>query len=361
MKISIIGNNLTSLILAKSLANKNVNTQIFHKKKTYNTKSNRCIAITNENLKFLDKNFVIPKNLINPVNEISILNEQNKNDEILNFKKKQNLIFLIKNNDLIKVLKKSLKKIKFREIKNSKFYENLLNKSKNELIINCENNNFYNKNFFNKKFYKDYKSVAYTFLLKHKKIQNHKATQIFTKYGPLAFLPLSNFQTSVVFSIYKNKKLINNYEIVKIVKKYNKLYSITGVSKVEKADLIFESARKYYYKNILLFGNNLHRIHPLAGQGFNMTLRDLKILVKEICKLKSLGLPINENFNKHFENKTKPYNLLYSNGINLIENIFRIDSVIKNKISNKIPILINKNQKLKNILMEFADKGFNLN
>ena len=46
------------------------------------------------------------------------------------------------------------------------------------------------------------------FSLKHRKIQNNTASQIFTKNGPLAFLPLSEIETSIVYSI-KGKKNIN--------------------------------------------------------------------------------------------------------------------------------------------------------
>ena len=42
------------------------------------------------------------------------------------------------------------------------------------------------------------------------------------------------------------------------------------------------SLRSYHYKNVLAFGDLLHRIHPLAGQGFNMTIRDINILNKII-------------------------------------------------------------------------------
>ena len=44
--------------------------------------------------------------------------------------------------------------------------------------------------------------------IKETKIQknNKKAIQIFTKFGPLAFLPISKLQTSVVYSI-KNKSI----------------------------------------------------------------------------------------------------------------------------------------------------------
>ena len=63
--------------------------------------------------------------------------------------------------------------------------------------------------------------------------------------------------------------------------------------------------RSYYNKNILAFGDLLHRIHPLAGQGFNMTIRDIKILIGLIQKKIDLGLPIDSSINKEFENKTK--------------------------------------------------------
>ena len=360
MKISIIGNNLTSLILAKGLAKKNINVEIFYSNKLINYKSNRTLSITNQNMKFIDKNLVkIPKKYINSINEIGIFTENSKNSEILNFKNKKDLFYLMRNQDLFKIIKKNLKGVKFSKIKNLKFYENLIKRNNSGLIINCEKNNFYNKNFFHKKIYKDYKCNAFTFIMNHKIIKNNKAIQIFTKYGPLAFLPLTSKQTSIVFSINENKKKLNTKEILDLVKKYNKIYSITKFSKIEKAKLQFEMARHYYYKNILLFGDTLHRIHPLAGQGFNMTLRDLKILLQEICKVNNLGLPINNTFLNKFQDKTKSYNFLYANGINLIESFFKFDNIFKNKFSETIPFVLNKSKTFKNFFIKVADKGLN--
>ena len=359
MKISIIGNNLTGLILAKALSNKNISVEIFYIGKSKKPKSNRTIAITNKNMNFVEKNlFHISKKFINPINEIGIATENSNNKEIFNFKNKKNLFYLIRNDDLIKILKKNLKGIKLNKIKNQNLYESLLNKNKKDLIINCEKNNIYNKKFFHKKFNKNYNSTAFTFIINHEPVNNNKALQIFINYFPLAFLPLSKFQTSIVFSINKKSFIRSDSEVYDLFKKYNKIYKKIKFSKIEKVELKFEVARHYYHDEILLFGDSLHQIHPLAGQGFNMTIRDLQILINEIIKIKELGLPINKNLLKEFQAKTKTYNFLYSNSINLIESFFKIDNNFKNKISNSIPFSLNKNKIFKNFFMKVADEGF---
>ena len=128
-------------------------------------------------------------------------------------------------------------------------------------------------------------------LLKHEKISNNIAIQIFTKNGPLAFLPISNNETSIVYSINKKfekkKKILNN-----LINNYNFKYKIKKINKIDSFDLKSFNLRSYYHKNILAFGDLLHRIHPLAGQGFNMTIRDIKILNDIIKKKIDLGLPL---------------------------------------------------------------------
>ena len=47
-----------------------------------------------------------------------------------------------------------------------------------------------------------------------------------------------------------------------------------------------------YKNNILAFGDLLHKIHPLAGQGFNMSLRDIKLLSELIDNKLNLGMQI---------------------------------------------------------------------
>ncbi len=361
MKISIIGNNLTGLILSKALVNKNINVKLFYNPKKNTKKTNRTIGIAKKNMDFIQSKLLkVPKFFFNTINEIGIFTENSKKSEILNFNNEHELFYLVKYESFLNLINKSLKKsknFKFHKIKSYNSFKSMINNCDEKIIINCENNNFINTNFFSSNFSKDYKSEAFTFIFQHKSIKNNKAIQIFTKYGPLAFLPLSKTQTSVVFSVYKSKYKLDEKKIITLVKYYNKKYTINKFSNIEKVNLKFKSARKYFYKNILLFGDNLHQVHPLAGQGFNMTLRDLEILMTEIDKLKKLGLPLNKNILKNFENKTKSNNFLYISGINIIESFFKLDSQFKNSISNLIPKLTKKNKYVKNLFIQIADKG----
>ena len=82
-------------------------------------------------------------------------------------------------------------------------------------------------------------------------------------------------------------------------------------------------------------------------------------LSNEISKLNNLGLPINNAFLKKFQDKTKSYNFLYANGINLIESFFKFDNIFKNRFSETIPLVLNKSKTFKNFFIKIADKGLN--
>ena len=95
---------------------------------------------------------------------------------------------------------KKSKKIRFKLVTNKEI-ENLEIKNKYDFVINSDNKNILTKKHFSKIIEKDYNSLAFTGILHHYKIKNNTAFQIFTKYGPLAFLPLSQTKTSIVFDI----------------------------------------------------------------------------------------------------------------------------------------------------------------
>ena len=105
----------------------------------------------------------------------------------------------------------------------------------------------------------------------------------------------------------------------------------------------------------------MHKVHPLAGQGFNMTLRDIKILNKLIDDKISCGLEINESLLTDFKNKIQHFNIIFVTGINLIYEFFALDNKLNSKISKNIFKLLNKNKIFKEYSTIFADKGININ
>ena len=102
----------------------------------------------------------------------------------------------------------------------------------------------------------------------------------------------------------------------------------------------------------------LHKIHPLAGQGFNMTIRDIKNLILIINNKIALGLPLDYSVNSEFEKKFKDKNFIFSNGIDLIHEFFNFERKTKNNFMSKTVHLLGQNSKLNNIFAKIADEGF---
>ena len=360
MKICLIGQNLTNLILANDFEEKKLKVDIYLNKKIKSIKTNRTIALSSENfdyLQFLAKSSIVAWKS----KEINIFTEDSQSKEIINFNKKSKEVFnLISYSKLNEIFLKKTKKSKFIRLLNSETSNpNILKIIKNyDLAINSENKNFISNKFFTNKIKKNYRSRAYTFIIDHQRRDNNIAIQVFTKFGPLAFLPLSNTKTSIVFS-YKGEE-IDDGKIINIFKKYNSFYSLTNISKIEKFSLSFEMLRNYTHNNILAFGDLIHRIHPLAGQGFNMTMRDIKIISRIVNDKISLGLPIDISVAADFQNSTKHLNYLYGKAIDGIYEFFRLDSNFNNSISKPVFKILNRNSFFKKYSNILSDKGLNL-
>jgi 2-octaprenyl-6-methoxyphenol hydroxylase len=107
----------------------------------------------------------------------------------------------------------------------------------------------------------------------------------------------------------------------------------------------------------LAFGDLLHKIHPLAGQGFNMTIRDIEILLKIIRDKLNVGLPLDSSVNYEFQKKIRHKNYIFSSGIDLIYELFNMESKTKNNFLSKSVKLIGNNPSINKIFTKIADKG----
>ena len=360
MNIALIGNNLANLVLSKILIKMGIKVCLYYYKNNFKISPTRTIAISKSNVDFLKEIGLDPSKFSWPVKNIKIFNEKNKSKEIIEFNYQDKYLFLlVKNNLFFNFLKKKLDKNKnfSRKILLDSFKLSKLLTSKYDLIINSESNNTLSKKFFSKKIKKNYNSKAITSIINHEINNNETAFQVFTKFGPLAFLPYSKYQTSIVFSYNKPNIKISDSEIKTLISNYNKFYKINSFSVFEKFNLNFSTSKNYYHKNLLCFSDNLHKVHPLAGQGFNMTLRDIKKLSQIIDERINLGLPLDSFVLREFCNKTKHINQLFSTGIDLIYEFFKFENKIANNYANQFVRYFANNKFFKNQVPKFADKG----
>ena len=354
MKVCILGDGLVSLSLAKTLANQAINVDIFGNKKRNINDKLRTLAISKNNVDFFNNNIANIEKLLWNVRRIEVFTENLLKEKLINFKKdNKNIFSIIRNFELDNFLISELKKNKCVKFKKNFDFKNL-NESKYKLIINCENNNLITKKFFYKKDKKNYYSYAHTTIIKHKKLlDNFVAFQIFTKDGPIAFLPTSPKETSVVFSARGNEKI----DLKKVIKKYNNRFEIIKISNVASFKLTGSNLRSYYHKNILAFGDILHRLHPLAGQGFNMSIRDIKELLKLIKFRKNHGLDLDKSICVDFEKNTKHKNYIFSNSIDFLYEFFNFESKNKSNLLSKVVQVLGKNNKTNKLFTKFADEG----
>jgi len=359
MKICIIGGGLTSLVLAESLSNKGINIDLVVKSENKPKKTSRTLGISKENFNFLQNLFPSIISIGNKISQIEIFNDNN--NRILNFGNlNTTLFYMFKYDEIIKYVKKKVIKNKGIKIISQQKTFQLLDKVLNryDLIIDTNINNNFSRQHFFKKIKKDYFSSAYIGIIKHDNLKNDIARQIFTNIGPLAFLPLSQNSTSIVYSIKDNKyKKTDDRNLISKIKNYKFRYKNIFFSKFEKFKLNLSLLKKYYFKNVLAFGDKLHTIHPLAGQGFNMSLRDIKILNNIINDNLNLGLPLDTSVLNKFQNSAKYKNIIFASGIDFIHEFFSIEKKIPKTITNKLFKFLDKNEKISKYLSDIADKG----
>ena len=354
MKVCILGYNLTSLALAKALVKKEIFVDLFYEKKNTKIDTTRTIGISKSNIDFFNREITNIEKMLWPIKKIKILTENSNDKEIIKFEnQKDNLFSILQNQKIFNQLIIELKKSKFFKFKKYIKSDNLIY----NLIINCDIRNEITKKYFSKKFEKKYNSIAFTTIIDHLKLSsNNEAIQIFTNDGPIAFLPISKEKTSIVYSarIKKNK---TELEINKIINKFNPKYEIKKIHKISKFDLKSINLREYYKDNILAFGDLLHKLHPLAGQGFNMSIRDIKEFLKIIDYKIKLGLPIDQSVCVEFQNNVKSKNFVFSEGINFIYEYFNYENKIGDDLIDSTARLIGQNKILNKYFKNIADRG----
>ena len=104
----------------------------------------------------------------------------------------------------------------------------------------------------------------------------------------------------------------------------------------------------------------MHKLHPLAVQGFNMTVRDIKVLLKIIKNRMDHGLELNSSVCLEFEKDVKHKNFIFSNGIDFIYEFFNLERKDKTKTLGNIVQYLGKNKFTNQVFTKFADYGLKI-
>ena len=224
------------------------------------------------------------------------------------------------------------------------------------LIINDKKSNLINENFKNNQLKKELDQTSIVMNVKTDTCGH--AYQFFTDKGALAFLPINKKVASVIWSL-DNSALELDYNIDEISKKINEIFiSITGrleVLDMKKYKLSFEYSKKIISKSIVLIGDAAHSLHPIAGQGLNLSIKDIIALKEKIRRFKYLGYSLgNQIILSDFQSERQADNAIFTFATNYLDEILKNRSFLINKLSNFGLISLNKNNLIKNKVIKRA-------
>ena len=141
----------------------------------------------------------------------------------------------------------------------------------------------------------NYNQTALVCALSHEKQHFGIAHQFFNPAGPLAILPLKGNKSSIVWTETKDRaKHINDMcdedylnALSPVIGDF--LGSINLVGDRFSYPLGLSLADSFIAKRTVLVGDSAHGIHPLAGQGLNLGLKDIAALTEVLALAKRRG------------------------------------------------------------------------
>jgi len=368
--IIVMGNGITSqffsLVLSKTLGDRIKISQIDKEIKSQDYVRALSISLSTVNMcKALDIWSLIEPYCY-PVKKIIVTHKgkQESKSSILEFDNHidQNIAsYIINESDLRKILSQQIEKYKTIELFETEI--NSLDINNESALISSNQYDFSSKLIVAgdgrrsivkkilgiKSISWDYDQTALSCLITHSKKNDNIAIENFLNTGPIAILPFGDYQSSLVWSGTKN--FMNNLnqldrnKLLEEVQMQTRDY-IGKISKIENIgffDLNFSIIRRLIDTRVAFIGDAAHSVHPLAGQGTNIGLRDVAYLSENIIDSIKYGLDFsNKNVLQVYERKRMPdivtsamtfdaINRLYSNNIQAIEPLkdFAINFVSK--------------------------------
>jgi 2-octaprenylphenol hydroxylase len=206
---------------------------------------------------------------------------------------------------------------------------------------------------------KEFNQTAITFNLKFAVGSDDTAYQFFFDDSTLAILPFSKDEVSIVWScqnkLHKELQEKSRNEFLEIfLARINYLYKpVVGITNQTSFPLSMSVSDKLHTKRLLIMGDAAHKIHPMAGQGLNLGLRDLRAFQLALSERNSDDLGLN-SFLKKYQRKRLRDIKEFSFLTNHLNNLFLNDNDYIKKLIAKGFAFIDKSKFIKSILINRA-------
>ncbi len=151
---------------------------------------------------------------------------------------------------------------------------------------------------------KDYGQTAVIANIAYSEAHKGVAYERFTAQGPLALLPLGESATAKESALVLTLPRDQSADIVELSDEEflqhlqtrfgHRLGKFTRVSQRHAYELKLVTASEHIRSHIVLVGNAAHFLHPVAGQGFNLSLRDCVCLVDALIQGEASGKKMGE-------------------------------------------------------------------
>lgn len=141
----------------------------------------------------------------------------------------------------------------------------------------------------------DYGQWAIVTTVASSTFHDHVAYERFTPTGPLAVLPLADQRCAVIWTLDPDAaqaalKLSDDEFLVALQEKFGfRLGHFTRVGKRAAYPLSLTQAQERIGRRCVIIGNAAQGLHPIAGQGFNLGLRDVATLAEVIAAAATSG------------------------------------------------------------------------
>ncbi len=141
----------------------------------------------------------------------------------------------------------------------------------------------------------DYGQTALVCAIEHETPHNGIAHQFFMPSGPLAILPLPGRRTSIVWSTTTEEatriNALPDAGYLEVLKPRfgSFLGTIRLAGKRFTYPLDLTLAERYVVPRVALVGDAAHGVHPIAGQGLNLGLRDVAALAEVLTEARRRG------------------------------------------------------------------------